>query len=193
MIGVYNYTVILTYLGMAVSFAGITWTIDGRTEMGILCLLVAGVCDMFDGMVASLRERTKQEKRFGIQIDSLSDLISFGVLPVIIACRQIPYNRVVSTASGIYLLCALIRLAYFNVSEEERQDTTDAPREYYYGLPVTTAAIFIPITYAIARWTRTNMRFVWPALLVVTAILFISPIRVKKIHLFHKKHGEKDS
>lgn len=192
MIGIYNYTVILTYIGMVVSFAGISWTIDGRTGMGIICLLIAGVCDMFDGTVASLRERTKQEKRFGIQIDSLSDLISFGVLPVIIACRQIPFDRVVATCSGIYLLCGLIRLAYYNVSEEERQDTSDAPRDYYYGLPITTSAIFIPIAYAVARWTRTNMRFVWPGLLLVMAILFISPIRVKKPHFFKSKKDKQD-
>ena len=190
MIGIYNYTVILTYVGMVVAFAGISWTIDGRSTLGVICLLVAGLCDMFDGAVANTRERTKQEKRFGIQIDSLSDLISFGVLPVVIALREIPFDKITSTSSGIYLLCALIRLAYFNVSEEERQDTEEGPREYYYGLPVTMSAIIIPITYGLARWTNVRMRFVWPGLLLFIAILFISPFKVKKLHFFKSQAAE---
>ncbi|MBR0163298.1 MAG: CDP-alcohol phosphatidyltransferase family protein [Lachnospiraceae bacterium] len=182
MIGIYNYTVILTYVGMVVSFVGISYAIDGNTKIAVFCLLIAGVCDMFDGAVASMRERTKREKRFGIQIDSLSDLISFGVLPVIIACREVPHNRLVATASGVYLLCALIRLAYFNVDEEERQEQTDAPREFYYGLPVTTAAVILPFLYFLAHRTRTPMRFVWPGSLFVVAIAFISPFYIRKPH-----------
>ena len=46
--------------------------------------MIAGLCDMFDGKIASTMERTRQEKRFGVQIDSLSDLICFGVLPALI-------------------------------------------------------------------------------------------------------------
>ena len=52
--------------------------------MALLCLMFAGFCDMFDGKIASTMKRTKQEKRFGIQIDSLSDLICFGALPALI-------------------------------------------------------------------------------------------------------------
>ena len=192
MIGIYNYTVIPTYLGMGAAFAGISWTIDGHSGMGVICLLVAGLCDMFDGAVASTRERSEEEKRFGIQIDSLSDLISFGVLPVIIACREVPHNKMVATTSGLYLLCALIRLAYFNVSEEDRQRNEEGLREYYYGLPVTTAAIIFPISWALARWTRVPMRNVWPVLLLLVAVLFIAPIRVKKPHIFYKKKHRGD-
>ena len=84
MIGYYNYTVILTYVGMLFGFAGITYVGSGNLKMALICLLMAGLCDMFDGKVASTRERTKQEKRFGVQIDSLSDLICFGGLPAVI-------------------------------------------------------------------------------------------------------------
>lgn len=187
MIGIYNYTVILTYVGMVVSFAGISYAADGHIFIAVVCLLVAGVCDMFDGAVASMRERTKKEKRFGIQIDSLSDLVSFGVLPAVIACREVPGNRLVAISSGVYLLCALIRLAYFNVDEEERQDQTDEPRKEYYGLPVTSAAVIIPFLYFLAHRTMTPMRFVWPGMLFIVAILFISPFRIKKPRIGRKK------
>lgn len=84
MLGVYNYTVLLTYIGMLTGPHRHRLR-HGRTDpMGaaVPCFL-AGLCDMFDGKIASTKkDRTPQEKRFGVQIDSLSDLICFGVLPV---------------------------------------------------------------------------------------------------------------
>lgn len=129
MIGYYNYTVVLTYVGMLFGFTGITYVWNGNLKMALICLLIAGFCDMFDGKVASTMERTKQEKRFGVQIDSLSDLICFGVLPALIVVQcsggKMPYILV----SAAYVLCALIRLAWFNVDEEQRQDVEDTSRE----------------------------------------------------------------
>ena len=85
MLGIYNYTVILTYLGMLSGFAGILFAFEGQLWAALGCLMFSGVCDMFDGKVASTKkERTRSEKRFGIQIDSLSDLVCFGVLPSVI-------------------------------------------------------------------------------------------------------------
>lgn len=79
MLGVYNYTVLLTYIGMLTGLTGIGCAMGGRIPWALLCLLLAGLCDMFDGKIASTKkDRTPQEKRFGVQIDSLSDLICFG-------------------------------------------------------------------------------------------------------------------
>ena len=80
MLGVYNYTVILTYIGMLTGFTGITCAIHNDLKGALICLMIAGVCDMFDGKIASTMERTREEERFGIQIDSFSDLICFGVV-----------------------------------------------------------------------------------------------------------------
>ena len=119
--GYYNYTVVLTYLGMLIGFVGITYTMEGAYRQAVLCLMTAGVCDMFDGTVAATKQRSVREKRFGIQIDSLSDLICFGVLPALFT-YNISGKRYSGLLAGcLYLLCALIRLAYFNVLEEERQ------------------------------------------------------------------------
>ena len=129
LIGFYNYTVILTYVGVLLGFAGVLFAMNSRVMEAVVCLMLAGFCDMFDGTVASTRPRTEPEKNFGIQIDSLSDLICFGVLPAAITCawgrRSIP----VLAVSGLYLLCGLIRLAYFNVDEIERQKHSEEPRE----------------------------------------------------------------
>ena len=82
LIGVYDYTVILTYLSMVSAMIGIVQASKGRFGAAILCILACGICDAFDGMVArSKKNRTEDEKSFGIQLDSLCDVVSFGVAP----------------------------------------------------------------------------------------------------------------
>lgn len=78
MVGFYNYTVILTYMSLVSSITGMFFTFTGHLSIGILCLALSGLFDAFDGKVArSKKDRTMDEKRFGIQIDSLCDLVSF--------------------------------------------------------------------------------------------------------------------
>lgn len=180
MIGFYNYTVILTYIGTVCGFAGITYMANGNLKMALIFLMIAGFCDMFDGKIASTMKRTKPEKRFGIQIDSLSDLICFGVLPAFIVsqCSDIPVVRVIVPA--LYMLCALIRLAWFNVDEEERQDRENGGRELYMGLPVTASALLIPMFISAIKLLKLPMNYVAPAILLVIAVAFITPFQVKK-------------
>lgn len=180
MLGVYNYTVILTYLGALVSFTGIFFALEGNFKSALICLMISGVCDMFDGKIASTMARTPQEKRFGIQIDSLSDLICFGVLPSIIVCRMAAENPWSLGIGQIYLLCALIRLAWFNVDEEERQSHTQQPRSVYLGLPVTTVALLLPLLAGICGMTGCPLRWAGPVLLLVMAFAFLVPFPLKK-------------
>ena len=85
MVGFYNYTVILTYLGVVSAVLGIGLSMYGRTSMAIVCLMISGFCDLFDGSIArTKKQRTENEQKFGIQIDSLADMICFGILPVAI-------------------------------------------------------------------------------------------------------------
>ena len=149
MLGIYNYTVILTYIGFLSGFAGILCALEGHLSAAVLCLLGAGVCDVFDGKVASTKkDRSRSEKRFGIQIDSLSDLVCFGVLPAVIV-YSLGGTWVRVLACGAYALCALIRLAWFNVDEEARQDFDTGRRKVYLGLPVTSAAAIFPLLIGI--------------------------------------------
>ena len=86
MIGFYSYTVILTYIGFVCGSVGLYFAANGSTNMAIIMLMLAGFCDMFDGKVAKTKKnRTPEECRFGIQIDSLSDMVCFGMLPPMIA------------------------------------------------------------------------------------------------------------
>ena len=180
MLGIYNYTVILTYFGMLVSFTGITFAAHGNIRGALTCLMISGVCDMFDGKIASTMVRTTREKRFGIQIDSLSDLVCFGVLPALIVYHSTGESSFSFYIGGLYLLCALIRLAWFNVDEEERQQQTQGAREEYLGLPVTTAALLLPILIGLGRTRGWPLDKLAPALLLAMAAAFLIPFRLKK-------------
>ena len=150
MIGFYNYSVILTYIGLASSVFGITQIIDGKQGYAIpfLCLLLSGICDLFDGKIArAMKNRTEREKVFGIQIDSLCDLVCFGVFPAVIGYSYGFNYGLGLVASVMIILGAVIRLGYFNVMEEERQRTTTEVRKQYQGLPVTTVAIILPLLF----------------------------------------------
>ena len=186
LLGYYNYTVILTYIGMLTGFIGIVYAFEKNTFGAVICLMIAGFCDMFDGTIASTKERTQQEKCFGIQIDSFSDLICFGALPAIIVYSQSKHNQVVLMICSLYLLCALIRLAYFNVEEQERQQSSDTSREIYYGMPVTLSALFLPIVHGAVCLFSWRPAIVPTAALLTMAILFLLPFPLRKPKLIGK-------
>ena len=148
MIGFYDYTVILTYLSLLSAVTGIGLAVAHHPLLAILCLMFSGLCDMFDGRVARTKKnRTAEQKGFGIQIDSLCDIVAFGILPAVITivvCGSVWYAVLIA---ALYVLAGLIRLAYFNVTEELRQQETDECRKTYTGLPITSAALIFPFFF----------------------------------------------
>ena len=94
MLGFYDYTVVLTYISLAISVVGMTRALENDFKVAILCLAMSGLCDMFDGKIArTKKERTEDEKKFGIQIDSLCDGGCFGIFPAMI-CYCLGMNRI---------------------------------------------------------------------------------------------------
>ena len=181
MLGVYNYTVVLTYIGMLVSFLGITFAFQGSFPGALLCLIIAGLCDMFDGKVASTKkDRTEHEKRFGIQIDSLCDLISFGILPAVIVYKACGESIFALFIPAMYVLFALIRQAWINVDEEDRQNTSNESRKHYLGLPVTTSALFLPALMGLAMCLHRSIAVIGVITLFFMAVAFICPFELKK-------------
>ena len=197
MIGVYDYTVILTYCSVLSACLGIFISLNdaGHPYIGVMLLMVCGLCDTFDGRVARAKKnRTKREKDFGVQIDSLSDLLAFGVLPTCIGIAlyrrdmfvggenflaHIPFG-VILVISALFILCALIRLAWFNVTVEETQGDSLGEEKYYYGLPVTTTALIFPTFLLIRHFVCLNITFIYYILLILVGILFILKFKLKK-------------
>ena len=187
MLGIYNYTVILTYIGLLSGFTGITCAMNGNLREALICLMISGVCDMFDGKIASTMERTKREKRFGVQIDSLSDLVCFGVLPAVIVLSVTGGRGLSGCIPALYVLCALIRLAWFNVDEEERQDREGGRRSVYLGLPVTTAALIFPLVIGLCDLARWPTQIVLSIVTIAAAAAFLTPFKLRKPSLPRRK------
>ena len=183
MIGYYNYTVILTYLGLASGMCGIFAAIEHHPVIALVCLMLSGFFDMFDGLVARTKDRTKNEKKFGIELDSLSDLVCFGVLPAIIGYTIGLNTWYFYVILILYVLAALIRLAYFNVMEDIRQEETTECRKSYEGLPVTSVALILPLLYPLITLAGSFAHIAYGCLLLVIAGLFLSKIKVVKFKL----------
>jgi CDP-diacylglycerol--serine O-phosphatidyltransferase len=199
MLGVYDYTVILTYLSIVSACIGIVCSFTPQLILAaIICLMVCGCLDAFDGKVArSKPNRTDFAKKFGIQIDSLSDVIAFGVLPACIGINLVKTSRFLDRLTTkthyytylkdflfviciLYVLGAVIRLAYYNVQEEERQKEEDCNRMYFNGVPVTTAALVFPIIYLIQMANRLDLTMVYMFFMALIGALFVSEKKIPK-------------
>ena len=184
-IGFYDYTVILTYLSLVSAVVGTTLASQGRFTAAILCLMFSGLCDGFDGAVArSKKDRTDDEKAFGIQIDSLCDAVSFGLFPALWAYFYGLKGPVGIAIVALYSLCAVIRLGFFNVLEGKRQQTEGGSSKYYRGLPVTTISMLLPPVYFLGLLLPEGIfTIVLHVLMALTAFFFVLDIRVRKIQL----------
>ena len=206
MIGFYDYTVLLTYLSLLSATSGIMLCLNdiGHPYLGMFFLMFCGLCDAFDGKVARTKKnRTDSMKQFGIQIDSLSDLVAFGVLPACIGIAMLRSSiefsifpdfkflhladksaviKVILTLIAIfYTLAAMIRLAFFNVLEEERQKTEGGGvNKTYIGLPVTSAALVFPTILLIHIFCSADLTLLYFIFLAIVGFLFVSNIQIKK-------------
>ena len=204
MLGVYDYTVILTYLSAASAVTGIyiTQLGSGHPYTGCLFLMLCGFLDAFDGKVARTKKnRTDFECKFGIQIDSLTDLLAFGVLPACIASSLLQNMDVINffnhqitkplaaniftvfyyLSTALYVLAALIRLAHFNVVEEERQAQETCNRTFYQGVPVTTSAILFPFILLVQYLTEVDISVIYFVGISILGLLFIIDIKIPKL------------
>ena len=190
-IGFFDYWVWLTYLSVAAAITGISFAISGQPNLSVICLIASGVCDMFDGTVARTANRNAMEKSYGIQIDSLADVISFGVLPASIGFslyQQAGDHTLLGSVVAIgilsvYVLCALIRLAYYNVTEEELQ-AKGQKRTNYVGLPVTCSSLILSVSYAIISGLD-NVAYIYLGILLALSIAFVSKFNIPKFKLKH--------
>lgn len=184
MIGYYNYSVILTYIGLASAVYGMIQAMSYNPRVAILCLMICGLCDAFDGAIARTCKRTEDEKSFGMQIDSLCDLICFGVFPAIIG-----YGLGIRSTGGylcmfFYILATVIRLGYFNVQEMNRvQQEGEAKRKYYTGLPVTNVSLLIPCFILLDIFTKRSFIRLYNIALLLIGMAFLSKIKVRKLYL----------
>lgn len=180
----FNKSVIITYLGVIFGIISIYFAFSKMAfadvpylRYSLIFLILAGICDMFDGKVARMCKRTKQEKEFGIQIDSLADTVNFLCLPVIIMLSLGMHCLIDIIIYTLFILCGISRLAHFNTIAD-----MDNPVKTYSGLPVTSTAIIYPIL-GLLHGTINNDVFnlVYILATLITALLFVVKIKVPKL------------
>lgn len=195
MIGFYNYTVIVTYLSLMCSMFGmvlcvkqsiISGGINGDYRLAVLMLALSGLCDMFDGKIArTKKDRSDDEKKFGVQLDSLCDVICFGIYPVLLSWCIGMRGPISAVIFAVYALGAVIRLAFFNVMEDKRQAQTTEKRKEYQGLPVTSISVILPILFFLGLLLKKHGYEAGPSMILqigmlVTGVLFVVDFKVKK-------------
>jgi len=173
-LGFYNKSVILTYIGGVAGVVGIALSLMGNVKFAILCLVVCGVADVFDGMVARRCKRSDEEMEFGIQIDSLTDMVSFAIFPVVISFALGNTSWYHIAACSLYVLAAITRLGYFNVVTASSEGA-----KTYTGLPVTFASLIIVAAYLVGKLLEIT-EFTVFASLIVMSLLFILRFPFKK-------------
>lgn len=177
-------SVLLTYLGVVFgilaayfAFTKMVFSEISYLRFSLIFLMLSGICDMFDGKVARMCKRTKEEKEFGIQIDSLADTFNFIALPVIILL-SLGYSSIIELIIYIlFVLCGISRLGYFNVHA-----SLDNPVAFYNGLPVTATAITYPVFGLLhGHIPEPTFELIYVVITLLTAILFVVRIKVPKL------------
>ena len=176
MIGIYDYTVILTYLSVCSTVIGMFVAFNGRPLLAVVCLMVSGLCDGFDGKVARTKKRDAEAIGFGIQIDSLADVMAYGILPVVIGYAIGMDKWYYLPVACLFVLGALIRLAHFNVHEEELAKTKGGRTKTFIGLPTTSVALILPVVYSVKVFCGETFPIVYAGALLTIAFLFVAKV-----------------
>lgn len=175
-IGKYNRSVILTYIGVAFAFAGIALAVSERVAAAMVCLIAAGICDLFDGVIARRCKRDQAEKEFGVQIDSLADAVDFLALPAVLGVRLTADIGAVGYPVILgYILCGIIRLAWFNTSA-----AAEGARTHFDGLPVTYSALIFPVLWTVLGFFEGAPPAVWVIFYALTAVMFVLNVKIPK-------------
>lgn len=167
--------VTLLGLGFAVAAAGLA--VSGRDAEAFALLVAAGLADLFDGWVA--RRTGHAGSALGVQLDSVVDMASFGVVPLVLvfAVGGASPGALDVAIGWIYAACAALRLARFNMEAGSRPE----PARRYRGLPVTYAALVFPVVFAIGEsFSGVGTGGLLGAATLAQAVLFVSPVPVPK-------------
>lgn len=176
-IGVYRKCDWVTMTGTSFAILGIISAFNYRTTYAIFCLILAAICDAFDGVVARRFRSLKDQEIYGIELDSLSDVISFGILPMTITLNIAHNNIITYIICVFFCVCGVIRLAYFNMLTTTKKKI----KNEFIGIPITASAITIPLVYFITFLTTKKYNYIiFPAVLLIMGILYITPIKLKK-------------
>lgn len=180
-IGHFNLANLITFLGLVMALCSISFIGRRHFEEAMICFIVSGLCDLFDGMVARKLKRTDEQKKYGIQLDSLVDVVSFLIVPAAFLLETMNGFPPTIAIVSFFVICGVTRLAWFNI-------TTDGNTKHYQGLPVTFTAIIIPLAYLILNFILNKQMIssdlyftIFHFIYGFVSVLFVLNFKVKKL------------
>lgn len=143
--GIFIVPSLLTICNVFCGFYAIVAAVNGRFYEAAVAIIIAGFFDILDGRVARIMNSTSE---FGVQLDSLADIVSFGLAPSILIYVWVlkPFERLGWMAAFLFLLCGVLRLARYN-----SQQAKFVKSNYFIGLPIPAAAGLIATTVIVTK------------------------------------------
>ena len=164
----------LTLIGVCIGLTSIRFALDGKFEFAIIAILFAALIDGLDGRIARLIKGTS---KVGKELDSLTDMISFGVAPAFIMYfwKLNTLGRFGWLLCLIYVICVALRLARFNISSNQEPSWKD---NFFEGVPSPAGGIIVlsPLIISMTNlsFIELNYDIIVPIFFIVTSILLIS-------------------
>ena len=160
---------ILTVGNLICGLLGIFAAIDGNPLQAAALIVAAMVLDSFDGKVATW---LNQRNAMGKELDSLADLISFGVTPAVIfyLSDAMESGSLKSAIAAVFVSCGMLRLARYNISEGSG----------FEGVPITVNGVLFPALVFLGAWYP-NLYSVWPVLMGIQALLMVSSLKISRL------------
>jgi CDP-diacylglycerol---serine O-phosphatidyltransferase len=168
----------ITLIGVCIGLTSIKFALDGKFALAIVGILFAGLMDALDGRIARLIKGTS---KMGKELDSLGDVISFGVAPAFIMYFwNLQYlDKLGWFVCLMYVVCVALRLARFNINSEEEQSWKD---NFFEGVPAPAGGIIVlmPLVLSFSGlgeiFFKMNYDLVVPIFFITVSILLISTI-----------------
>ena len=165
---------IFTLVGVCIGLSSIKFAFDGRFEIAVLAIIAASIIDGLDGRIARLIKGTS---KVGKELDSLTDVISFGVAPAFIMFFWSLDNlgKFGWLLCLIYVVCVALRLARFNVSSNQEPSWKD---NFFEGIPSPAGGVLVlmPLIYSLSgfNFIKINYEILVPIFFVTISFLLIS-------------------
>ena len=164
----------LTLIGVCIGLTSIRFALDGKFEFAIIAIIFAALIDGLDGRIARLIKGTS---KVGKELDSLTDMISFGVAPAFIMYfwKLNTLGRFGWLVCLIYVICVALRLARFNVNSNQDPSWKD---NFFEGVPSPAGGILVltPLIISLTdfNYIQLNYDVIVPAFFIITSLLLIS-------------------
>lgn len=164
----------ITLLGIICSITGMLLCFIGKSGYAAVLLIISGICDGFDGYFAKKTRKPNQSSEYGVELDSLADIVCAGVFPVVLS-MSLGFTKWYSLIIYIlFIMCGITRLTYYNVNS--------STKNYFNGVPITVSAFLIPIVYFVFRNAVDSLPFMIALMssFVLLSISYVTNIKVKK-------------